>query len=96
MQAILTKVLPATNTKPTRIKASCARGSKTVAYMGGHSMGSDLAHREIVEQLVAGFCFDDAKDYGSPTETNPWSRPFVTGQLPSGDYCHVFLEGGAK
>lgn len=32
MQAITVKVLPATNTKPTRLKATCQAGSKTVSY----------------------------------------------------------------
>lgn len=32
MQAIKTKYLPATNTKPSRIKAECEAGSITISY----------------------------------------------------------------
>lgn len=35
MQSITVKVLPATNTKPTRLKAICQAGSKTVSYSYG-------------------------------------------------------------
>lgn len=91
MQAILTKVLPATNTKPTRIKASCARGSIILGYTGC----DEVAHRYVAAQLRLRFIDEDVKQYGSPKETNPWGRPFVTGCLPNGDFAHVFT-GGAK
>lgn len=44
MQAIVTKWLPCTNTKPNRIKASCPAGSLT--------MSSDHGHRHVAEKLV--------------------------------------------
>jgi hypothetical protein len=89
MQAIVTKYLPATNTKPTRIKAFCERGSITVSYP--HELSGDACHRYAVKQLVAKFAKEDAKQYGSHPDENPWMRPFATGQMPSGNYCHTFL-----
>ncbi len=86
MQAIVTKIIPATNTKPTRIKATCARGSATICC----DSSSETAHRVAVLKLVGNFLTEDAKQYGSKPETNPWARDFVTGCLPSGNYCHVF------
>ncbi len=91
MQAILTKVIPATNTLPTRIGASCARGrimfSTTHLTVG---VGSDEAHREAAKSLCAKFVADDLKEYG--TNNNPWAGEFVTGTLPNGDHCHVFTK----
>lgn len=88
-QAILTRYLPATNFNGSRIKASCERGSLTISYPDDKNMGED-AHRAAVEALMAKFVAEDAKQYGSPRETNPWSKPFVSGGLPNGDWAHVF------
>lgn len=89
MQAILTKVVPATNTKPTRISASCARGrimfSTTHLTVGTHT---DEAHRDAAKALCARFVKEDVKQYG--TTVNPWADDFATGTLPNGDHCHVF------
>ncbi len=91
MQAIQTKVLPATDTKPTRIKAQCARGSIVIApYLKEYSDMSEQAHRFVVERLVHTFALSDLKEYGTPIDGNPLKRPFVSGCLPNGDYCHVF------
>lgn len=92
MQAILTRVIPATNTKPTRIKASCERGSVTLDT-GGFAVVSDRdsTHRQAAYQLINKFTQEDFEDRGEPVADNPWSRPFVTGQLTNGDFCHVFL-----
>lgn len=86
-QAILTRYLPATNSRGSRIKASCERGSITISYPDERNMGEDV-HRAAVEALVAKFVAEDAKRYG--TDKNPWSRPFVSGGLPNGDWAHVF------
>lgn len=85
MQAILTKYLPATDTRGSRIKAMCGRGGLTISYP--HELGGAECHVEAVNQLVARFVKEYAKRYG--TERNPWSKPRVCGQLPNGDYCHV-------
>ena len=88
-QAIRTHYLPATNFKPSRIKAKCQRGSIVISYDSG--LDNADAHREAARTLLARFIAEDAVKYGTGTERNPWSRPFVTGALPDGSYAHVFL-----
>lgn len=85
MQAIITKYLPATNFRGARIKASCERGSLTISQP--IELSWEACHKEACNQLVAKFVKEDAARYGS--ERNPWSKPRVCGQLPSGDYVHV-------
>lgn len=87
-QAIVTKYLPATNTKPSRIKAQCERGSLTVSM--SYEGGIDFEHVNAAKALCAKFVSEDVAKYGSHPKTNPWGRPFVTGCLPSGNYAHVF------
>lgn len=89
MQAIITKYLPAANTRGSRIKASCERGSKTIPYP--HELSGDDCHIAAAKALVACFVADDVDLYGTPPEKNPWSRPFVSGGLPDGTVAHVFL-----
>lgn len=88
MQAIQTKVLPATNTLGTRIKATCERGSFTIPYPDGKDLGD--AHHVAARYLTTQFANEDSKHYGTNLSRNPWLRPFVTGQLPDGSYAHVF------
>jgi hypothetical protein len=91
MQAILTKVIPCTNTKPTRIKASCARGSLIGTNWPQSLAVSDAAaHAHVARLLCAKFVAEDLKQYGAPQTLNPWGGKFVTGCLPSGDFAHVF------
>ena len=92
MQAIQTKYLPATNLKGSRIKAWCERGSITIDYP--HELSGAEVHRAAVHALIARFVKEDAIRYG--TQRNPWDTPFVTGGLPGGDYCHVFVEPMAQ
>ena len=86
MQAIITKVIPATNFKTTRIKAICERGSVIISAIDL----SEDAHELAAKVLCIRFADEDEKKYETPPNNNPWLRPFVTGQLPSGDYVHVF------
>ena len=92
MQAIITKVLPPTNTRGCRIKATCARGSFVVSYPDAASQAT--AHIFAVNALVARFADEDVrpapKGYATPREKNTWLHPRVCGQLPSGDYAHVY------
>lgn len=91
MQAIQTKVIPATNTLPTRLKAFCARGS--LVYSTTHltvEIGSSEAHRLAAQALCDKFVMEDQKRFG--TQRNPWSMPFVTGSIKSGDFVHVFKD----
>lgn len=90
MQAIHTKVLPATNTKPTRIKAKCCRGSLTVAYSGSAIFSSTEAHASVALSLCIKFA-DEDKARGIPVDENLWLRGFVSGGLPDGSHAHVFV-----
>jgi hypothetical protein len=91
MQSIITKYLPATNNRPSRIKAICDRGSKTVAF--DHSLSGDEIHAVAVRSLLAMFCEQDLEQYKTPIESNPWNRPFVSGGLPGqAGMAHVFLQ----
>lgn len=88
MQAIVTKYLPATNTKPSRIKATCARGSLTVSM--SYETGIDGEHDMAARALCRKFAVEDKAKYGTEPLKNPWMKPFVSGCLPSGNYAHVF------
>lgn len=93
MQAIETKLIPATNTKPTRIKASCERGSIIVsadALSGDQANGSESTHVKAAQLLVEKFIKEDSKRYGSDPKINPWSAPRVVGGTKEG-YAHVFV-----
>lgn len=92
MQAITTKYLPATNTKPSRIKASCERSSITISYPD--ELSGDAVHIAAKDALVAKFVKDEAKRYGS--EHNPWSRPTVCGWPTSGTCVHVYIPHGQE
>lgn len=83
MQAIITHILPATNHRPTRIKACCARGS----FIRSRTFDSNMEHEHIAaaHSLCARFIKQDGK------EQTVWKNKFITGQLPSGDYAHVFI-----
>ena len=88
MQAFLTKYIPATDYRESRIKASCERGSIVIGYP--HEFSGDEVHREAVRQLIAKFVKEDKKQYG--TKDNPWNREFVSGGLPGRiGMAHVFL-----
>lgn len=49
-QAITTKFIGPTNTKDSRIKASCWRASVIVSY--DHALNSDANHKAAIEALV--------------------------------------------
>jgi len=88
MQSIQTKFLSVTESKGSRIKAKCARGSITIPLDYGLS-GDDI-HRAAVMALVLRFLDEDFTK-GMPRETNFWSRAFVSGSLPDGSMAHIFL-----
>jgi hypothetical protein len=89
MQAIQTRFMPCTNTRGSRIKASCERGSITIPYP--HELSGNDIHRAAVDALVARFCAEDAEKYGTKVEDNPWRSEYVTGFLADGSGVHVFL-----
>lgn len=89
MQAIRTHYIPATNYKGSRIKAQCERGSLVWSYEASYN--PDEAHAQAAMALIARFCEEDLKQYGTPKYENPWARPFVSGGLPDGSCAHVFI-----
>ena len=93
MQAIYTKFIPATNFRPSRIKATCERGSITVCYsdLNGKHEGDNFA--AVARMLCDKFVAEDVAKYGKyGKESRPmWAKPFVTGGLPQGGYAHVFI-----
>lgn len=86
MQAILTKYLPVTESRGSRIKASCERGSIVIPYP--HELSGDECHRAAVQALLDKFTSEDEK---SGRLHCHWNKQFVTGALPNGDYCHVLI-----
>ena len=87
-QAIVTKYLPATNTRGSRIKASCERGSITISYP--HELSGDACHIAAADALVAKFVKEDAAKYG--TNRNPWVGPRVIGGIGKGMCAHVYSD----
>jgi hypothetical protein len=84
MQAIQTKYLPPTNSRGSRIKAWCDRGSITVGY----DHGASNPHKVAVEALLRKFIAEDKARYGS--DKTPWYGPWVEGGLPNnGGSCFV-------
>ena len=88
MQAIITKALPWTHLRGMRIKASCARGSVTL----GVENFSEACHIGVAGFLRDKFIEEDLKRCeGAKREDSGWSKSFVTGNLPDGNYAHVFI-----
>lgn len=89
MQAIVTRYVPATNSRDSRMKAKCARGSVMISY--DYGANDEEAHKAAASALVAKFCKEDSAKYGTPIDGNPWNRKRVIGSLPSGETVHVYI-----
>ncbi len=93
-QAIITKYLGATNSRGSRIRASCARG-ESLFFPYPHELEGEEVHRAAVHALVEKFAVEDEvrvlRALDERCRVFPWKRPFVTGQLASGEYVHVFM-----
>jgi hypothetical protein len=77
MQAIQTKYMGPTNTKGSRIKATCAAGSVTIDYP--HELTGMDCHAAAAKALVYKMGWNDPQ-YGG----------LLGGQLQNGDYAFVF------
>ena len=77
MQAINTKYLGPTNSRGSRIKATCAAGSITIPFP--YELSGQAAHRKAAEALVSKLGWVDPH-YGG----------LLGGQLANGDYAFVF------
>lgn len=91
MQAIITKYIPPTNTRGSRIKATCERGSLTVTW--DDELDPSENHRAVCDALCAKFDAEDAAKYGiDPARSeHTWSRPKASGQIPSGEFVFCFI-----
>lgn len=90
MQAIITKVIPATTHKPTRIKATCARGSLTISRHHPRFDNTADYGRHIIaaKMLCEKFVKEDYERHGG---NSCFSLPFATGGFPDGSHAHVFI-----
>lgn len=87
-QAITTKYLGATETKGSRIKATCDRGSITISYP--YELSHEDVYIKAANALVQKFVIEDKITYPkSDPWMNPWAKPFVTGSTKNG-CVHVF------
>lgn len=86
MQAIETKYLGPTNTRGSRIKATCEAGSITIPYGNGNT---EECHIEAAKALCNKLTFRNVHNYKSVWKDDVWQRPFVTGGLKN-SYVHVF------
>jgi hypothetical protein len=85
MQAIQTKYLGPTNTKGSRIKAWCERGSVTVDYDQYSGVG---AHDKAMKALISRFVSEDTEKYGTPAAC-PWIKHgWIRGGISTG-YVYV-------
>jgi len=82
MQAIITKDLPATNHRDARVKASCARGSITVAW--DDALNPEENHRAAIIALLRVFVADDVKTYGINPLNSTWARVWSIGATGTG------------
>jgi hypothetical protein len=83
MQAIITKYFGPTNSRGSRIKATCASGSVTISYP--YELSGQACHRAAADALVQKMDWTDSH-YGG----------LLGGQLPSGEYVFVFNNDTSK
>lgn len=83
MQAIITKYLPATNSRGSRIKATCQAGSVTISYP--YDLTGMCCHAAAAKALVEKLGWGHAH-YGD----------LMGGGLPSGNYVFVFNNDSSK
>ncbi len=88
MQAIITKYHGPTNFKGSRYSAECDAGRVTISAI--HELDSEGNHIAACLALRTKIAQEQVAKYGSPIATNPWMRLMVCGQLPNGNYAHVF------
>ena len=77
-QAITTRWHGPTNTRDTRVKATCQAGSITLAW--DHNLSIEKNHTYAAEALLRKIGWTDATYHG--------------GVLPNGDYAFVDEDGG--
>ncbi len=88
MQAIRTKYHGPTNSRGSRVTASCERGKLTVSW--DHALNPENNHRRAVAMMLAKFAHDDVKQYGGKVEDHHWGD-FITGEIEGGVCVHVLV-----
>ena len=86
MQAIVTKYLCPTNAKGSRIQAKCEAMTIRVSYDDGLDL--ERNHEAVCVELCRLMDARNVAKYGSKAAM--WAKPKATGQLPSGEFVHVF------
>lgn len=76
MQSILTKYMPATNTKPSRIKAWTSGGAKTIVRSYQHELSTDDEHMRVAQELAG---------------IMGWSGEFIEGSLGDKQGGNVYV-----
>jgi len=90
-QAIVTRYVSPTNTRGSRMKAECNRGSITIPFP--QECSYEMANVAAAQALCDKFIAEDARDFGSASATgNFYSRKRVCGVLPNSEYAHVFVD----
>lgn len=74
-QAIVTRFLSPTNTRGSRIRATCSRGSIVIGYPD--ELSGAACHAEAVAQLLARFAKEDGSD-----KSFGRARDWVCGGMP--------------
>lgn len=77
MQAIQTKYFGPTNSRGSRIKATCAAGSLTIPYP--YALSGQAAHRAAADALITKLGWDKG-----------YHGEILGGQLADGTYVFVF------
>jgi hypothetical protein len=87
MQAIITKFLCPTNFRGSRYQAKCEAMTVTVA--ADHALNAEENHLAVCAELCRRMDARNLAKYGS--KAAQWTKPKASGQIPSGEYVHVFL-----
>ena len=92
MQAIVTKYLGPTNSRGSRIKATCDGGSLSVPY--DYALNEYDRHKQACDALRLKLAKASESRNGRDYKKSPWLWPMVGGGLPgNGGYAFVFIEG---
>lgn len=85
-QAIVTKFLPATNTRGCRIKVTSWQGSKTYSY----DYAASEPHKAAFEEWLSEKNNQMQKDYGSECPADGWFKLVAVGSNPDETgYCFI-------
>ena len=93
-QAIVTKWIAPTDTKPSRVKAICERGAITVSW--SHDGDTDQNHRAAMAALLAKFWAEDQAKYGSRSTGWGHAAQWHGGAIGNGLIAWVCVEAAKQ